>query len=342
MSGLQGVLAPYRTGEPTAITDLAASAAASTVTGPDAGTDTDGPWTISGTALGPDITRKDETLEWTPSALSVLGPTLADSSMGQQYPGDGTVVVDHGTGDASVVGALTHSAYDDDSEEIEYEAELDAGERGRGLSRSIENGELDVSPRLVHTHPDLLPVGDDGVRTVTGDAARRAVHISLVQSGAGESNTVTAGPLDGRNPDGTDLSALRRVRIDGERGRTTDTTTDMTSNNDSDSDSTDDGTNAEDWDSSDLLVAMGADRDDITTSSDLAAESEAAGTDPENLSAAEQRARDAASLPEIEAAVDANVTVAELIADRYDLSAAEHDSVDDLRAALAEAREEGE
>jgi hypothetical protein len=200
---------------------------------PSAATESDsGGITISGTALGNDVTRKDHDLEWTPESLEKLAPTLADDSRSDDWPGDGLVVVDHENGDASAVGELTHSSYNQDTEEIEYEATLDANARGQSIANSVRNGELEVSPRLIHADPSVLPANEDGVRTVTGDAAKRGVHLSLVQSSAGASSTATAGPLDGPNPAKTDASTLRRVNIaDTQRYRDTNTTTtDMTSN----------------------------------------------------------------------------------------------------------------
>ena len=89
---------------------------------------------------------------------------------------------------------------------------------------------------------------------------------------------------------------------------------------------------------------MGSSRSDLTTASDLAAEADSEAADsgrtpPEELDEHEQRARDAADLPEISDAVDEGMTVEELFAERYGISAADFDTVDELRRAVREARE---
>lgn len=329
---MQGVLAPF--GETTAVTDLAPTAAQSSADvddtsapSPSVPADADADtFTISGTALGADVTRKDAALEWTPEALEALGPTLADDSQSERYPGDGLIVVDHGDGEADVVGELTHSSFDADAEEIEYEGELDGNDRGRHLALSIQNGELSVSPRLIHTHPDLLEADGDGVRPVDSESAERAVHLALVQSGAGGSNTVTAGPLDDKDP-ATDASALRHV----ERVTTDTKTTDMSSNND-DSDETD----VQDWGAEEMAIAMGSDKSDLTSGADLDADTEM--TDMMSQSAS--IARSAALESELAECKEREMTLDELYQSRYDVDPADYDDAESLRQDLERARED--
>lgn len=347
---MQGIMAPFTTGEPTAITDLSPAAAASSVD-----TDTDlpnatvppnerdnGPWTISGTALGTDVTRSgDETLEWTPEAVERLGPTLADSSQARDYPGDGLLVLDHGEGAADVVGEVTYSGFNADTEEIEYEADLDDPK----LARSVRNGRLEVSPRLIHTDPSVLPVNDDGVRTVSGDAAKRAVHLALVQTGESTSNSVTVGPLSAKNPEATDASALRHVSTNDRHGHNH-TTTDMSGNQNGGNggESNDENTDPSEWGASDLAVMMGSDRDDLdndVSESDLSADDRDEPDDHRSdLSADERRAQDAATLSEILTAEKRDESISDYMRSRG-VDPSDYESVSDLRYALNRSRAGG-
>jgi hypothetical protein len=196
---------------------------------------TTGPWTISGTALGTEtIPGDDYRFRFTPEALEKVAPTLADNSESRRLIGDGLLVTGHGEDADDVVGELTESRYNPETETVEYEAEID----DFGLTSEIRHGRLEVSPRVLHAKAEMMEQDEDGVYVVGPDAAKRLINLSVEQSSRSESSTAESGPLE-------DLAAgdpPADAWFDPTNDDDTDTVIDMSSDNSDTDDSTDDAT----------------------------------------------------------------------------------------------------
>jgi hypothetical protein len=178
----------------------------------------DGPYTVSGVALGEyDETRSaNGSKVWTPAALEAAADTLADDSRNRDYPGDGLAVVNHSESARDVVGEVTDSGYVPGLG-VAFEADIEDEQ----MARNIAAGRLEVSPRTIHTHDDLLEETEDGKKAVNEGDLKRLVHLSAEQAGESPSNYVQAGPSEelADRTAATDMSASidrgERVVTDG-------------------------------------------------------------------------------------------------------------------------------
>jgi cation transport regulator ChaB/TolA-binding protein len=146
----------------------------------DAADDSDGgPAIINGVAIGANdrVRTAAGTIRWTPDALDAIADTLEGRPLTDSHSDD----------PYSVIGEVTAAAFDPE-QGVVYEAELDTDD----LTTQIENGRLDVSPRIAHAPPEVLPEVD-GDLVVDPDHVSGFRHLSIVQRGAAKSNSVTAG-----------------------------------------------------------------------------------------------------------------------------------------------------
>jgi len=141
--------------------------------------DSDGTHIIHGVAIGEDDTtlgKSGKKKRWLPSALKQVAATLEGVPLTTEHSRDPEVVV----------GEVTDAAYEDDVGVV-YEAELDDAD----LAKKVENGRLEVSPRIYHPQTSDLEQDDDDAYLI--DEAREARHLALVQRGAAPSNSVAPG-----------------------------------------------------------------------------------------------------------------------------------------------------
>lgn len=151
------------------------------------------PYVVSGVAIPDNAVTHHASGQkvWTPDALRKAADTLADTSMSDRLLGDGQAVIDHSESARDSIGTVTKSGYVDDLG-VAFEAELS----DRQIAESIANGELEVSPRTMHTDDEFLETDDQGRHVVGGDDLTRLIHLSFDQSGRSPGNSVTMGPSD--------------------------------------------------------------------------------------------------------------------------------------------------
>lgn len=141
--------------------------------------DEDGPFTISGIAIGEeDVTLGQSGVKkkWTRTALKAGTDSLKERPL----------VVDHENSAYGVVGEVTRVEYRD-GVGVLYEAELDDEE----LAEKIENGRLEVSIRGFHEDvEEMQEDAETGAKLVT---KLKFANLSIVPKGAAPSNTVEIG-----------------------------------------------------------------------------------------------------------------------------------------------------